>query len=93
MGAQRLVARGEIRFRVTVEIAEVCRQAVGAVLKRRPPQGPQGVLQPFGQGHEAFAAQDGMGVLEARVSETGQPQSCAPHPDVQLNLDRGGAAR
>ena len=45
------------------------RQAVGAVLERRAAQRPQGVLQSFGQGHEAFAAQDDVGVFEARIGE------------------------
>ena len=39
------------------------------MLERRAAQRPQGVLQPLGQGHEAFAAQDDVGVLEARVGQ------------------------
>lgn len=36
------------------------------MLMRRAPGRPQGVLQPLGQSHEALAAQDHMGMFEAR---------------------------
>jgi hypothetical protein len=43
-----------------------CRQAVTAVLFRHAASRPQRVLQAFRQGHEALAAQQDMGMLEAR---------------------------
>ena len=39
------------------------------MLPRHPAKQPQGVLQPLGEGHEALAAEDDVGVLEARVGE------------------------
>jgi len=69
VGAQRLIAPGEVGLGRLVEIAEGRRQAVGPVLARRPAQQPQPVLEPFGQGDEAFPAEDDMRVLEARVGE------------------------
>ena len=69
VGAQRLVAQGEVRLRRRVEVAEGRRQAVGPVLARRSAEQPQGVLQPFGQGDEALAAEDHVRVLEAGIGE------------------------
>ena len=69
MGAQGFVAAGEILLGGLVEIAEGGREAVGAVLARHAAQGPEGVLQPFGQRHEALAAEHDVGVREAGVSE------------------------
>ena len=69
MGAQRLVALGEVGLRRRVEVAEGRRQAVGAVLVRRSAEQPQGVLQPLGQGDEALAAEDHVRVLEAGIGE------------------------
>ena len=39
--------------------------AVAAVVERRPAKGPECVLQPFGQGDEALAAENNVGVFEA----------------------------
>ena len=39
------------------------------MLARGAAQRPQRVLQPLGQGHVALAAQDDVGVLEARAGE------------------------
>ena len=69
MGAQRIVAPGQILARLVIEVAERRRQAVAAMLERRAAECPQRVLQSFGQRHIAFAAENHMGVLEARVGE------------------------
>jgi hypothetical protein len=65
MGAQILVATGDITGGLGLEIAESRRQAVAAVLDRRAAEQPQGILQALGQGHEALAPQHDMGVLPA----------------------------
>ncbi len=69
VGTQRLVAPGEVVLGGGVEVAKSRRQAVGAMLARRPAEQPQGVLQPLGQGDEALAAEDHVRVLEPRVGE------------------------
>jgi hypothetical protein len=66
MRAQRLVALGQIRRRVPIEIAERRREAVAAVFRLRATQNPQGVLQSLRQGDEALAAQYHVGLLPAR---------------------------
>ena len=66
MPAQRVVAGGEIRPGFGIKIAEGRRQAVAAVLRRRTAQRPQRVLQPFGKRDVTLAAQDHMGMFEAR---------------------------
>ena len=75
MGAQLLVAPGEVLLGLTIEIAERRRQAVAAVLLRHAAQRPQRVLQAFGQRHEALAAEHDMGMLEAREC---QPEVIEP---------------
>ena len=75
MAAQRLVAARLILPRIVVEIAEGGRQAVAAMLQRRAAERPQRVLQPFGQRHEALAAEHDMGVFPARE---GQPEVIEP---------------
>ena len=45
------------------------REAVGAVLQRRPSQAPQGLLQPLCQGAERFPAQHHRDVAPAAVGE------------------------
>ena len=75
MGAQRLVAPGQILARVAVEIAEGGREAVAAMLLRRAAERPQRVLQTLGQCHEALAAEHDMGMLEAGE---GQPEVIEP---------------
>ena len=69
VGAQGLVAVGEVLLRGTVEVAEGGREAVGAVLARYAAQRPEGVLQALGERHEALAAEHDVGVLEAGVGE------------------------
>src|SRR5437763_2017967 len=49
MGAQLLIAPGEVLLGLTIEVAERCRQTVAAVLLRHPAQRPQRVLQAFRQ--------------------------------------------
>jgi hypothetical protein len=75
MGAQLLVASCEVLLGLTSEVVERRRQAVAAVLLRHPAQRPQRVLQPFGQRHEALAAEHHMGMLEAREC---QPEVVEP---------------
>ena len=67
MAAERLVACRQILLGVGVEIAERGREAVASMLLGNAAQRPQGVLQPFRQGDETFAAEHDMGVLEAGV--------------------------
>ncbi len=65
MGAQLLVALGEVLLGNTIEIAECRRQAVAAMLFRHAAQRPQRVLQAFRERHKALAAEHHMGMLEA----------------------------
>jgi len=51
------------------EIAERCRQAVGAMLAGHATEAPEGVLQPFRQGREALAAQHDLGMLPAAARQ------------------------
>ena len=69
MGTQRVIAPGQILARILVQVAERGRQTVAAMLERCAAQCPQRVLQSFGQRHIAFAAEDHMRMLEARVGE------------------------
>jgi hypothetical protein len=57
MRAQRLIAAGLVLRRLRLEIAERRRKAVTAMLERCATQGPERVLQAFGQGNEALATQ------------------------------------
>ena len=70
MGTQRLVARGQIRPRLLLEIAERRREAVAAVFLRYAAESPQGVLQTLGQSDEALAAQHHLGMLPAGERQT-----------------------
>ena len=67
--AQRLVAPGQVRFGFAIEVAEGGRERIAAVLAGRPAEGPERVLQPVGQGHEALAAEHDLGMLEAGMGE------------------------
>lgn len=69
MGAQRVVATGEVGGGVRVEVAEGGREAVCAMLAGRTAQAPEGILHPLGERYEALAAQHHVGMLEARVGE------------------------
>ena len=64
-----MVASGQIVLGILAEIAESGRQAVAAMFQRRATERPEGVLQPFGEGHIAFAAQDDVGMLEAGIGQ------------------------
>ena len=64
MGAQLLVALCEIGLRVGVEIAECGRQTVAAVAVRSTAKRPERILQPLGQGNEAFPAENDVTMLE-----------------------------
>ena len=70
MGAERFVALRQILLRLGLEIAEGRGQAVAAMLLRNATKGPKGVLQPFRQRDEAFAAEHDMGVFEAGKGKT-----------------------
>ena len=69
MAAQVVVAARQILPGLAVEIAEGGRQAVASVLARHSAQRPQGVLETFGKGDEALAAEHDVGVLEAGPGE------------------------
>ena len=75
MAAQLLVAARQILAGIPVQIAECRRQAVAAVLARNPAERPERVLQAFGQGNEALAAEHDMGMLEAGI---GEPEMVEP---------------
>ena len=69
MAAQVLIAAGQVLGGIPVQVAESRRQAVAAMIRRRPAERPESVLQSFGQGDEALAAQDDMGMLPAGISQ------------------------
>ena len=48
-----MVASGQIVLGILAEIPESGRQAVAAMFQRRATERPEGVLQPFGEGHVA----------------------------------------
>ncbi len=75
MAAQGIDAVGEVGPGRLVQVLESRRQAVGPVFLRHAPQGPERVLQPFGQRHIALTPQHDMGVLEAGI---GQPEVIQP---------------
>ena len=75
MGAKLLVATRQILARIPVQIAERGGQTVAAMLVRCSAEQPQGILQPLRQGHEALAAENDMGVLEAGI---GEPEMIEP---------------
>lgn len=70
VAAQRLVARGPVRPRFAVEVAERRGQAVAAVLLGGAAEAPERVLEARGQGDEALATEHDVGVLEAAEGET-----------------------
>src|SRR6202045_1890756 len=70
MGAQLLIAAGEVLLGITIKIAERRRQAVAAVQFRHSTQSPQCVLQTFRERHEALAAEHHMSMLEARERQS-----------------------
>ena len=69
MGAQCVIAPGQVLARIVVQIAERGGQAVAPVIEQCATQCPQCVLQPLGQRHAAFAAENDMRVLEAGIGE------------------------
>src|SRR6476620_11329172 len=75
MVAELIVAARQVCAGLGVEIAEGRRKAVGTVLARYATERPQGVLQPFRQGHETLPAEHDMGVFEAGI---GQPEVIEP---------------
>jgi hypothetical protein len=75
VAAQLVVAARQVVPGLVVEIAEGGRQAVASVLERHSAQRPQVVLETFGEGDEALAAEHDMGVLEAGP---GAPDVLAP---------------
>ena len=75
MAHQALIALRQILLRVGRQIAERRRQAVAAMLLRHAAERPQRILQAFGQGHEALAAEHDVGMLEARER---QPEVVEP---------------
>ena len=69
MGAQRVITPGQVLARIGIQVTERGRETVAAVLARCATKGPQRVLQPLGKCHVAFAAEDHMGMLEARAGK------------------------
>ncbi len=66
MHAQCIIPLRKIAGRFGREVAERCRQAVTAMFQGRAPGRPKRILQPFCQRDMALAAQNDMGVFEAR---------------------------
>ena len=79
----------QIDLGISFKVAEGGRQAVAAVAGRRATSGPQGILEPFRQGDEAFATEDDMGVFEARPD---QPEVIEQMVE-RLSCDRHAEAR
>ena len=71
VGAERVVAAGEVLLDVAAEVAEGGGEAVAAVFLRRAAERPERVLQALSQCNVALAAQHDMGVLETGI---GQPE-------------------
>src|SRR3546814_9378431 len=69
MATQRVISVRQILARRCIQIPERRRQTVAAMLARRAAQRPQGILQPLRQRDITLAAQDHMGMLEARTGE------------------------
>jgi hypothetical protein len=67
--AERGVADGPVLFDLRCEVAERRRETVAAVLARCAAEGPERVLQPGRQRHEALAAEHDMGMLKAAEGE------------------------
>ena len=86
MAAECLVACRQILFGVGAEIAERGGEAVASVLLGNPAQRPQGVLQPFRQCDNTFAAEHDMGVLKA-----GERQTEVIEPAVEQLASNGDA--
>ena len=89
MGAQGFVAQRPVGGCVAFKVAERGREAVTAMLAGSTAQCPKGILQAFGQGHEALATQYNMDMLEAAISqpEVIEPmdQGLAPDGDAQIS--------
>src|SRR5262249_11664720 len=63
--AQGLVTRGEVFACMLVQITEGGREAVAPMLTRRPTQGSQRILQPFGERDITLATQSNVDVLKS----------------------------
>jgi len=70
MRTQLLIPSGEILLGDAIEIAECRRQTVAAVLFGHAAQGPQRILQTFGERHKTLTAEYHVGMLEARECQT-----------------------
>src|SRR6266852_4749293 len=64
MGAQLLVAPGQVLLGIPMEVAERRRQAVAAMLAWHTAQRPQRALKAFRERHKTFAAEYHMGMLK-----------------------------
>ena len=87
MGVQGFITQRPIGARVVFEVAESCRQTVTAMFTRGATQCPNCILQSFGQGHKALAAQHDMDMFEAAM---GQPEVIKP---MDQGLARDGDAQ
>lgn len=88
VGTKGLVSLRQIVPCIAIEIAECGRQAVGPMLPRRPTERPESILQAFGQGNEALAAEHDVDVLEPAIGQTEvietMIQRCARDRNTQL---------
>ena len=75
MGAKSFVAQRPVGVCVAFHVAERGRKTVTAMFARGATQSPKGILQPFGQRHEALTAQHNMDMLKAAI---GQPEVIKP---------------
>jgi len=80
MGAQRVVAKGQILACRLVQVPEGGREAVAAMFARSAAKRPQSILEPFGKGDIALPAEDDMDMREARA---GEPEVIKPMVEGQ----------
>ena len=69
VGAQRLIALGQVGRRGRIEVAEGGRERVGPMLARRTAERPQRVLQTARESGEALAAEHHFAMFPGRVGE------------------------
>jgi hypothetical protein len=70
MRTQLLIPSGEVLLGDAIEIAKRRRQTVAVVLFGHAAQGPQRILQNFGERHKTLTAEYHVGMLEARECQT-----------------------
>ncbi len=88
MSTQCIVAGGQIRARIPIQIVERRRQTVAAMLAWCAAQRPERILQSLGEGHVALAAEDHVGMFETGVHQSEVIEAVIqglpghPHPQI-----------